>query len=60
MCKRAYEYAHVYISMDYVCVYLNVYMDVYVYENVCICMYICDCVGLYVSEFVCIRKRKFL
>ena len=23
-------------------------------------MYICDCVGLYVSVFVCIRKRKYM
>ena len=32
--------------------------DVYVY--VCICMYICDCIGLYVSVFVCIRRRKYI
>ena len=31
-----------------------------VYVNVCICKYIYDCVGLYVSVFVCVRKGKYL
>ena len=37
---------------------MNAYMYLYVY--VCTCMYRCDCVGQYVSVFVCIPEREYL